>query len=92
MRQAGKAGSFKDASDDLKALAEVSISPTHLQRLSERVGKEWAQQRDQEVQAFRENRLACAYSAAPPTAAVMLDGGRLQTRAAESGRGVHDPK
>lgn len=90
VRQAAKAASFKEASEDLKELAEVSISPTHLQRLSERVGKEWAQERDQEVQAFRDQRLVCAYVAAPKAAAVMLDGGRLQTRAAESGRGVHD--
>jgi hypothetical protein len=92
VRQASKAASFKDASEDLKALAEVSISPTHLQRLSERVGKEWAQARDQEVQAFREDKLLCAYAGAPQAAAVMLDGGRIQTRADESGRGVHDPK
>jgi len=92
VRQATQAASFKEASEDLKALAGVSISPTHLQRLSERVGREWAQVRDQEVQAFREDKLLCAYQAAPKAAAVMLDGGRLQTRAEETGRGVHDPK
>jgi len=90
VRQAAKAASFKDASEDLKVLAEVSISATHLQRLSERVGKEWTQARDREVQAFREDKLVCAYEAAPKAAAVMLDGGRLQTRAEDSGRGVHD--
>lgn len=68
----------------------MSISATHVQRLSHRIGKEWAQARDQEVQAFREDKLVCAYAAAPPAAAVMLDGGRLQTRAEECGRGVHE--
>jgi hypothetical protein len=92
VRQSSQAASFKQASEDLKALAEVSISPTHLQRLSERVGQEWVRERDKEVQAFRDNRLACAYSVAPPAAAVMVDGGRLQTRAEESGRGVHEAK
>ena len=92
VRQAARAPSFKEASEDLRALAEVSISATHLQRLSERVGREWAQTRDREVAAFRENKLVCAYAAAPKAAAVMLDGGRAQTRAAQSGRGVHDPK
>lgn len=91
MRQAGKAASFKEASEDLKVLAEVSISATHLQRLSQRVGKEWAQARDQETQAFREDKLVCVYAAAPPAAVVMLDGGRVQTRAEEAGRGVQDP-
>lgn len=66
----------------------MSISATHLQRLSERVGKEWAQARDKEVEAFRDDRLACVYAAAPKAAAVMMDGGRLQTRAADAGRGV----
>jgi hypothetical protein len=92
VRQASKAASFKEASEDLQALAEVSISATHLQRLSERVGREWAQARDQEVQAFREDKLVCAYAAAPLAAAVMVDGGRVQTRAEDAGRGVHEAK
>lgn len=91
VRQASKAASFKDASEDLQELLDISISPTHLQRLSERVGQEWVEERDQEVQAFREGRLTCAYAAAPKAAAVMLDGGRLQARAADAGRGVHEP-
>lgn len=90
VRQASKAASFKDASEDLKELLDISISPTHLQRLSERVGQEWVAERDKEVQAFRESRLTCAYEAAPKAAAVMLDGGRLQARAADAGRGVHE--
>jgi hypothetical protein len=92
VRQASKAASFKEASDDLQALAEVSISATHLQRLSQRVGNEWVHARDQEVQAFRQDQLLCAYAAAPQAAAVMLDGGRVQTRAEEHGPGVHDPR
>src|SRR5262245_10451248 len=60
VRQAAKAPSFKEASEDLRELAEVAISATHLQRLSHRVGNEWAQARDEEVQAFRENRLVCS--------------------------------
>jgi hypothetical protein len=90
VRQASKAASFKEASEDLLALAEVSISATHLQRLSERVGREWVQARDQQVEAFRQDKLLCAYGSAPKAAAVMLDGGRVQTRAEESGRGVHE--
>ncbi len=92
MRQAAKAASFKDASDDLQALAEVFISPAHLHRMSERIGKEWAQGRDQELQAFRDDKLLCAYAAAPAAAAVMVDGGRVQARAEGSGPGVEDPR
>jgi hypothetical protein len=91
VRQAGKAASFKDASEDLRELAGVAISPTHLQRLSERVGTEWAAVRDVEVQAFREGKLKRGYRKAPAAAAVMLDGGRYQTRAEGAGRGAHDP-
>jgi hypothetical protein len=91
VRQSGKAASFRDASDDLRELAGVAISPSHLQRLTERVGAEWAEARDAGVQSFREGRLPREYRQAPAAAAVMLDGGRYQTRAADAGRGVQDP-
>ncbi len=91
VRQSGKAASFKDASEDLRELAGVAISPSHLQRLTERVGAEWAEARGAAVRAFREGKLARDYRKAPAAAAVMLDGGRYQTRAAGAGRGVHDP-
>jgi hypothetical protein len=84
--------SFQAASGDLKALAGLPISPSHLQRLAHRVGGEWADLRDAEVQAFREKRLRVAYQAAPQAASVMLDGGRLQTRAGQAGPGVTDPQ
>lgn len=92
VRQASKA-SFAEASDDLWDLAEVEISPTHLQRISERVGQEWVTVRDQEVEKFRRSQLERAYKEAPRgAAAVMLDGGRLQTRADDSGRGVSEAR
>ena len=58
VRQASKAASFAEASDDLRDLADVEISATHLQRISERIGQEWAEVRDQEVEQFRESKLA----------------------------------
>jgi hypothetical protein len=91
IRQASKAPSFAEASDDLRELAGIEISATHLQRLSERVGAEWAETRDEEVEKFRQAKLERSYKEPPRGAAtVMLDGGRLQTRAEESGRGVSD--
>ena len=39
VRQSSKASSFAEASDDVRDLAEVKISATHLQRLGERIGK-----------------------------------------------------
>jgi hypothetical protein len=91
VRQASKAPSFAEASDDLRELAEVEISATHLQRLSERIGKEWAEVRDEEVEKFRKAELERTYKEPPQgAAAVMLDGGRLQTRAEDGGRGVSE--
>lgn len=84
--------SFPQASADLAALAGLTISPSHLQRLAQRFGSEWAGHRDADVQAFRDKHLRVAYRAAPPAAVVMLDGGRLQTRADDAGTGVTDPQ
>ena len=92
IRQASKASSFLEASEDMRELAEIEISPTHLQRLSERVGEEWEELRDEEVKKFRELRLERDYKEPPRGAvAVMLDGGRVQTRADDAGRGVSAP-
>jgi hypothetical protein len=91
VRQAAKAASFKDASDDLQDLADLPIGPTHLQRLSERSGRAWQQDRDAEVQQYQAQQLPRAYAEKPAVAAVMLDGGRYQTRAAAAGRGVTEP-
>jgi hypothetical protein len=91
VRQASKTSSFTEASDDLRELAEIEISPTHLQRLSERIGAEWADVRDEEMEKFRQAKLERAYKEPPRgAAAVMLDGGRLQTRAEDGGRGVSE--
>jgi hypothetical protein len=91
VRQASKASSFAEASDDLQELAEIEISATHLQRLSERIGAEWVDVREEEVEKFRQSKLERAYKEPPRgAAAVMLDGGRLQTRAEDGGRGVRE--
>jgi hypothetical protein len=75
----------------LRELADLEISPTHLQRLSERIGEEWVEVRDEEVEKFRKAQLERSYQEPPQgAAAVMLDGGRLQTRAEDGGRGVSE--
>ena len=90
VRQSSKSSSFKEASDDLLELAELEISATHLQRLSKRIGGEWIEDRDAEIEQYRQGKLERAVEHVPGAAAVvMLDGGRLQTRAEDSGRGVH---
>jgi hypothetical protein len=94
VRQSALADSFPQARDDLHALAELSISTSHLQRLSERIGREWAEARDRDVAAYRAGQLPRDRDeppAATTVAAVMIDGGRVQTRADGHGPGVHDP-
>jgi hypothetical protein len=91
VRQAGKAPSFKEASADLRELAWVEISPNHLGKLAERVGREWVAARDADVRRFRAHRLAPQYAQPPTVATVMVDGGRVQTRDQDSGNGVSDP-
>jgi hypothetical protein len=91
VRQAAKARSFPDAAADLAELLQVSICPSHLSKLAERIGREWTAARDADVQAFRDGQLPAAYAEPPQAAAVMVDGGTLQARAAGQPRGVQDP-
>jgi hypothetical protein len=88
VRQGGPCPSFADAARDLRELLDLRISPAHVRRLCERVGAEYAAARDAEVEAFRADRLGPAVGSAPAVAVVMLDGGRVQARAADGGRGV----
>ena len=78
VRQAGKAASFQEASDDLKHLAQVTISPNHLAKVAERVGCEWAAARDADVHRFREGTLAPEYAQPPRVATVMVQGLRTK--------------
>lgn len=89
VRQGGRVP-FKAASEDLRDLAGVTISPSQVRRLTERVGGEWARARDQEATAFEAGELKPEVALAPQVAVVMLDGGKVQTRAEGKGRGVHD--
>ncbi len=91
VRHGGK-DPFEEASVDLCEDVGISVTPKQVQRLTERVGAEWAAQRDREIVAFRESRLPRLYSQAPEVAAVMPDGGRLQTRESGSPPGVRNPR
>lgn len=91
MRLAAKAPSFKEASDDLADLLQVSLRPSHLGKLANRIGGEWAALRDKDIQDFKGRKAQAQFAEAPRVAAVMVDGGTLQARAAEQPRGVHEP-
>jgi hypothetical protein len=90
---------FHEASDDLWEVAGIEISTTHLQRLTQRIGTEWADERDRDVERFRAGKLERTHethtekpASKSVAAAVMIDGGRLQTRAADQEPGVYDPR
>jgi hypothetical protein len=48
--------------------------------------------RERDVEAFKQGKLGRAYAGVPPAAAVMVDAGRILTRAAEQAPGVHEPQ
>jgi hypothetical protein len=57
--------------------------------LTQQVGGEWVEQRDRRADQDR-NKLPVRVAATPEVVAVEVDGGRLRTRAAGAGPGVHD--
>jgi hypothetical protein len=71
-------------------LAGVSISPRHVQRIAAEIGAELARQRDQKARQHRRRELPARVASTPEVVAVEIDGGRLRTRAAGRGPGVHE--
>lgn len=83
--------SFAMASVSMARLAETPISSKHVQRLTERLGKQRQQQRDQQVAAMKAGTLQPQYKQAPAVVAVHVDAGKVQFRQEEAGVGVHAP-
>jgi len=74
----------------LKRLADISISPRHVATLTEEVGEELRQARDQRVEDWIHHRRKKRSGPVPQAVAVSIDGGTIQTRAEGQGRGVHE--
>jgi hypothetical protein len=70
----------------------VPISARHLGRIAAEVGTEMAQRRDDQVVRRRRRQLPARVAGPPEVVAVEVDGGRLRTRAAGCGSGVHQPQ
>jgi hypothetical protein len=87
----GRLPSFQDAAFAL-GLAELPVSPRHIQELTLEVGAELAQARDAKAQRRRRRQLPPRVAQTPEVVAVEVDGGRLRTRAPDCGRGVHQPQ
>jgi hypothetical protein len=85
---AARLGSFADAAFALTETG-LPISAQHVRTLARQVGSELVEQRDRKA-ALDRNKLPARVAAAPEVVAVEVDGGRLRTRAAAAGPGVHD--
>jgi hypothetical protein len=70
-------------------LTGLSISPRHVQQLTDEVGTDLARQRDARAEQRRRRQLKPRVGQAPAAVVVEIDGGRLRTRAPGAGRGVH---
>ena len=74
----------------LRKLTPISISVSHLMNLTEALGAELAQVRDQQAAQYVADKLQPEVKEPPQVAAVGTDGGRMFTRAEDAGRGVHE--
>jgi hypothetical protein len=70
-------------------LTGLSISPRHVQQLTQEVGADLARQRDAQAVQRRRRQLPPRVAQAPAAVVVEVDGGRLRTRAPGQGQGVH---
>lgn len=84
--------SFRVAERMLAKLAEVTISERHVGRLTLAIGAELQAERDTRVATLPPQTLRDQQPGpAPAVVAVEVDGGRLHTRTADQGPGVHAP-
>ena len=84
--------SFENARDNLKTLAEVDISVSHIQRLTVRIAKEFDQQDCEGTAANWDKDWVTEHeSELIQVASISVDGGRAQIREEHCGPGVHNP-
>lgn len=88
----GLAKSFAVAARLLKLIGEIHVSDRQINHLTVLVGQELEASRDQRTEAYCEQPLPRTPTRVEPTpqlACVEVDGGRMQTRTAGQGPGVH---
>jgi len=86
---AGQVKSPKVAAQVVQLVGDIPISGRHLHRLTEEIGTEMQQRRDQQTEDYVHQRRQPPLVPPPQVAAIALDGGRRQTRATGQGTGVH---
>lgn len=86
---AARFSSFRDAACAVQ-MAGITISVNQVRRLAHEVGHELIAQRDRNVIEHRRRRLEPRTAVVPEAVVVEIDGGRIRTRVADSGPGVHE--
>lgn len=89
----GLAKSFAVAAELLKRIGEIDVSSRQVNNLTVLVGQELAAERDRQTAAYADRPLPRAVTRVAPVpqlACVEVDGGRMQTRTADEGPGVHE--
>ena len=87
------AKSFAVAAKLLKLVGEIEVSSRQINNLTAMVGEELAQGRDRQAAAYADQplpRRQARVEPIPQLACVEVDGGRMQTRTAGEGPGVHE--
>lgn len=84
--------SFETASRMLRKLSGLSISTMHVQRVTRKIGEELHAQQDDQTRRHRDRNLPSEAIQPVAIACVETDGGRVNTRDAEAGRGVSCPQ
>ena len=92
LRAAKRGTSFDDAAESLVDAAEVAISGRQVGRIAHEVGEQLQQDRDRRVDEFQNQQATPEVPVVPRLAVIYVDGGRVQTRSEEPGKGpgVHD--
>ena len=88
----GEFSSFARAANMLEVLADVTISPMQVLRLTQEVGQELAAARDEAARRHQRRELPSSADSPVPIACVEMDGGRMRTRAEGHSTGVFDPQ
>jgi hypothetical protein len=93
VRAVARSGSFAAAAESLADEAEVDVGARHLSRIAHEIGEQLRDRRDRRVEEYQSTGGTAESPVAPRLAVVIVDGGRLQTRSEEPGRGpgAHDP-
>jgi hypothetical protein len=90
VRCAARAPSFREATEALDELAEVTISDRQVDRIAREVGEQFKADRDEQVDQYRAGKLEPRVDTRPALAVVEVDGGRLQIRGEGEGPGAHE--